>query len=299
MAAPGTSVSETILVEASSVKSVAQRVTLAMTQTGDYVLAATRPRLLEFERRFKPSWGLGALSKVERCSITVEQAPAATVVRIDGSILPERLDAVRAAAVGRSVASAALDAVLGKAEVTPTLDGLEDVPPPITRPGKSIPAPFPVPQRPHTQPDSKPVPAVGALGGSGPIRPMPAGGPSHSELSASSPIGRTGSQLLYLDLGELGTVPIDGRIVLGRDPQLPDGTSGKAVRIADATVSKTHCWIEPAGDEVKIYDLHSTNGTSVIDRHGRRVAVNPDSPSLAGRDTTVALGDFMVVVTGG
>lgn len=296
MATAGLTVSETILVELSTVKSVAQRITLAMTQDGSYRLCSTAPGRLEFERRFKPSWGMGAFSKTERCSITAEQAPTAIVVRVEGVVLEARLDAVRAAVTGRSIATAELDAVLGPARVTPRLEGLEGPPPQGVDSSEGIP---PVrqsaPERdawPVPRPDPNPEP----IEAPGPVQAMPVGPDSSSPPLLDSASGRAGSLMLYLDLGEAGTISLDQRIVLGRDPVPPSGKPGKAVRITDVTVSKTHCWIEPSGDGALICDLYSTNGTAVVDSHGRRVAVNPESPSLAARGATIALGDYTLTV---
>ncbi len=297
MAAPGVRVSEVITVESASVKPVAQRIVLAMTQQGDYELASTGRGLLEFHRRYKPTWGLGTMSKTERCTISISKDKGALVVNVDGMLLDERLEAVRAAVIGRSVARAALDTVLGPVDVLPNLDGFEEPVAPRNVVSESKPSP---PGNASSSGDparSKGfAPAPGRSADTDPVLPMPAGdAPLISRIpDGSSTAG--GSATLSLELGDGRSIPLDGRIVLGRDPVPPPDAPGSPIPIGDETVSKTHCWIQPSTGGALVCDLHSTNGTAVIDDYGRRVGVDPDSPSLLMPGASVALGDYLIKV---
>ncbi len=55
------------------------------------------------------------------------------------------------------------------------------------------------------------------------------------------------------------SIPLSGRVTLGR---APDNT----VPLEDARVSRRHALIEVSGDQVRLTDLASTNGTFVNQR---------------------------------
>lgn len=65
-------------------------------------------------------------------------------------------------------------------------------------------------------------------------------------------------------------VPIDGALLVGRDPVVPSGHEhAEVVAIAgDLSVSKTHALIELHAGDVWVTDLDSRNGTEIVDESG-------------------------------
>jgi len=297
-------VSESINVANSTVRSTAQRVTIAMTQTGEYARVATQPGKLVFERSFKPSMGLGFVTKTERCVFTLAESQGRVTVAVAGRCLDDRLIAVRAAVRGQSMATEALNEEYGAVDVMPEVGSVvNEPPPPIVDPaGRSQQASRPQWAPPPSAPPPKPVPPpqpslepASPPMTDGPIQPMPGGMPGGA-VDASS------TRSLVLDLGE-GSAPVslDRRLVIGREPRLgavaPHGINpsivARAVPVDDFTLSRTHCWIEPSREGALICDLHSTNGTYVVDNQGRVVTLKPGDPTYVEPGTEVRFGDFV------
>ena len=93
-------------------------------------------------------------------------------------------------------------------------------------------------------------------------------------------------------------LPLEGSVVLGRNPSSPDDRPD-AVPIAlhDTTksVSKTHALLALEGGALWLHDLHSTNGVVVVTDAGRRrVAAGAQVSVPPG--ATIELGNFAVRV---
>lgn len=295
MASPGISVSEAIVVKSDAPKLVVQRVVLAMTQDDEYVLVSSVSGFLRFRRSFQPPWGLGMFSKSEECEVAVEQEMMTITLRVKGTILPRTLEALKIAVAGGSIQGAALDqssrsaprAVI--ADIVRSPDREQDSKKePILHQEPMLATPLHAPDR--TEYDPRPVAQPG------PILPMP-GEPSSypSELEAQS---RGEPTRVYIVLHDREAIPLDRRLVLGRDPSLTPGRDYRAVAVDDGTVSKTHCWIEPGDGGALVCDLYSTNGTAVLDKHGRRVLIAPETPSFVKIGTNIVLGDCTVTIAG-
>lgn len=88
-------------------------------------------------------------------------------------------------------------------------------------------------------------------------------------------------------------------VLLGRDPA-PDAAHAGAASVAlvdpARTVSKTHALVEVVGDRVLVTDLHSTNGTRVMNAQGEASELVPGEPAVAPVGATVLLGEFAVRV---
>lgn len=103
--------------------------------------------------------------------------------------------------------------------------------------------------------------------------------------------------LLTFDSGVVEHV--SGRGLVGRKPRLADGAEGTILAVDDdtRTVSKTHLElvVEKAG--VRVTDLWSTNGSTVIDPQGYTTTLDAGSPVLALYGSTVTVGDHWFTVS--
>ncbi|HWD61181.1 MAG TPA: FHA domain-containing protein [Humibacter sp.] len=122
--------------------------------------------------------------------------------------------------------------------------------------------------------------------------------PGTNLASAPAPASRT--WLVVLPTG--ARVPVNGALLVGRNPVRFDPWNNAELLPVDdpaRSVSKTHAVIEAADDGVRVTDLHSTNGVSVVDSAGaaKALAAGDASPVAAG--ATVLLGSYRVQVAQG
>jgi hypothetical protein len=66
-----------------------------------------------------------------------------------------------------------------------------------------------------------------------------------------------------LDFGPLGSVPLDGDLLIGREPGNPPPDGPRAVTIAHAALSRQHVEVQVRDWLVVVVDLDSNNGTTV------------------------------------
>lgn len=100
-----------------------------------------------------------------------------------------------------------------------------------------------------------------------------------------------------LVLPDFEVINLDTSAVIGRNPAVPPLMPGAAlVRISDHThsVSKTHAALEVRDCLVWVTDLHSTNGTVLVNPNGERSDCSPGQPVPAGDGWQVRFGDFAV-----
>lgn len=309
----GAVVDEAISVAGSTPLAIAQRVTLAMTQTSEYRTIDQGDGELRFSRSYRPGWGLSLVEKTEQCLVHLEQHHGQVVVRLSGRILPDRLSAVRAAAAGRSVAAAVLDDRLGAVPVIPPIPSLDPVgspaaaggslpPPPaapvLAAPSRSILAPPAVPSSTPLAPPA-PVPAPvtpstpHAPVGTAPL-PLPHDATVVRPSRGGPPAPRAWAVRLVLASGS--SIPIGDGVVLGRDPVPPVGVNVARLPIEDParSISKTHALVLPSAEGVLVRDLHSTNGTRVEDVNGRTVVVPAGGELQVVPGTRISLGDIEI-----
>ncbi|WP_344369341.1 FHA domain-containing protein [Agromyces tropicus] len=90
-------------------------------------------------------------------------------------------------------------------------------------------------------------------------------------------------------------IPVDGRVVAGRDPRPPNWLSGATPVVVDdpsRSMSKTHALLEAAdGGRLVATDLDSTNGVRVWPEGAEPIDLEPGVPTEVPRDAVVLLGD--------
>ncbi len=179
-------------------------------------------------------------------------------------------------------------------------------PPPLV---SSTPPPPALPSAPPPPPPpSPPAPAVSVSADwMPPPAPVPtwasAPAPAAAEYVSPSPLDETrisnpapvGGWVVELPDGR--RLPVEGPLFFGRDPISESGTAG-AVRVpvddSRKSMSKTHARIDSVAGALTVTDLHSTNGTTVTNAAGARVALSPGVPHSVGASTELAFGDFVV-----
>jgi hypothetical protein len=135
--------------------------------------------------------------------------------------------------------------------------------------------------------------------GTRPVAPLEATvlrstGPRSAAAPHDEPAAAGGRWRLVLPDG--AEIDLDQPVLLGREPAAPDGVAGArpiAVRDPEKTVSKTHVLLTPAESGVRVRDLHSSNGTTLV-LPGGRVPVPADGDVLVGQPATLELGRFRV-----
>ena len=94
---------------------------------------------------------------------------------------------------------------------------------------------------------------------------------------------------------------VEGPLVLGRDPAPPAiAPTARIVPLDDPgkTVSKTHALFELGARDVRVTELHSTNGVA-ISCDGTRTVLAPGGEGVAPLGAIIELGSFTVRVDAG
>ncbi|WP_439591909.1 RDD family protein [Microbacterium sp.] len=116
-----------------------------------------------------------------------------------------------------------------------------------------------------------------------PPAPAPASVPAAARLA------------LRFDSGE--SIPVDGPVLLGRNPEDPGNPGARAVALADdsRSLSKTHALVTPVAGGLEVADKHSTNGSALI-RGDVENRIDPAAPVLAVDGDRIRLGDRIAAV---
>jgi FHA domain len=92
-----------------------------------------------------------------------------------------------------------------------------------------------------------------------------------------------------------GTAPL----FLGRAPVAPPNHPGArvlAVPDPEKSISKTHAMLELELGELRVHDLHSTNGVWVVPEGAEAIEVEPDEPVVIPPGAELELGDVVIRV---
>ena len=122
-----------------------------------------------------------------------------------------------------------------------------------------------------------------------------------------SPLGRrvpqfvAGPILAVLRASDGSTAEVDRPVLIGRAPS-PDRSSSRSPRLmtvpsANHDISRTHLEVAPAGWQIVVTDLNSTNGTVLV-RHGAvdRQQLTPGEPVPVQLGSVIELGDGVSVL---
>jgi pSer/pThr/pTyr-binding forkhead associated (FHA) protein len=125
---------------------------------------------------------------------------------------------------------------------------------------------------------------------------VPAGPHPPADVPVTAPTTIESPVLHFPD----GTSAVIGRgLLLGRDPVAQSARpSAELVRVHDIarSVSKTHALVTWDRGHVWVTDLHSTNGTAVVDDDGFETACAPETPTPIPSGHSLLLGAVRVVV---
>lgn len=94
-------------------------------------------------------------------------------------------------------------------------------------------------------------------------------------------------------------VPLQHRLLIGRNPRQEDGAQSLSVADPDYTVSKTHVQVAIDGDAIWVTDLLSTNGVHMSLPAGSEQWLTPGEPARVWPGTRVHFGSQSFVVESG
>ncbi len=151
----------------------------------------------------------------------------------------------------------------------------------MDKPGYIVPPPDLIPSRPPAEPAPPPL-----------VRPLPAFRPAgpHPEPAGEE---AAGGWRLVLPGGR--RVPVTGAVLLGRNPSAAAHAGGAeliALEDPTSTVSKTHALVEPAGEGLRVVDLHSTNGVVVAPAGAAETRLEPGGSAAVGDGSELRLGEL-------
>lgn len=299
-----------VTVHAFGVGDASARVVAAAQEQG-YSVAATGPGQFRMIRQRRPVWavvaailtlpilGIGLLfllvKQTDSGSVSVFEGRDGTKVRVVGSIDDE---------VVGSVMSPASRGPVARAESHENDAGAASpgVPPDSVSPNRGPrnsrrSTPLPPEAESSSVPASPAVPPVSNSRMSGDASPFAAarGQASPSVHADSKTTGVRPSSTLRagcvaIELPDGRSVPLSGGIVIGRFPRSPNGnTAMMEVPYPDSSLSRTHLVIESTDSGVAVTDLHSTNGTTIVEGGlsrgcppGEAVGVTPGAEIRAG-----------------
>ncbi|PSL36772.1 FHA domain-containing protein [Labedella gwakjiensis] len=131
------------------------------------------------------------------------------------------------------------------------------------------------------------------------VRP-PIGGASAPHPPADVPVtAPTTIESPVLHFPDGSSAVIGRGVLLGRDPVTQsEHPAAVLVRVHDVarSVSKTHALVTWERGHVWVSDLHSTNGTAIVDDDGFETACSPEVPTPVPSGHSLLLGALRVVV---
>lgn len=170
---------------------------------------------------------------------------------------------------------------------------------PAAIPGGSLATPAPPAAQPAPpEPAAPPAPVAPAPAPPAPAPPAPPPAPSSrapQRVPASS-----GQQFFVLQFDTGQQVQIEGVSLLGRNPEPPDPTQVRPIRVVDEerSVSKAHLLVRPVALGIELIDRNSSNGTRLT-HNGIERSLAAGEPALAEPGDTIHIGDRTATVRRG
>lgn len=113
--------------------------------------------------------------------------------------------------------------------------------------------------------------------------------PSRGDWSSPSPDRPLAQVVTISGLSQ----PLNGPLLVGRAPQLPDGMNAEIMRVPSPhhDISRSHLYLEPQDGRVLVTDMNSTNGTIVYMPSANPLRLENGQSILVPVGTTLDLGD--------
>ena len=286
MGASGAAIQQTLTVPGRAAAEVLQQITVAMRADGEYQVTQNGPGTVLLVRTYRPTWatvvgvmgllllGLGVLAllvkKTETCTVLVVDGPTGAVVTTSGRLLHGYTERLTDAAQGSAEAAVSYEAAEAIVDVQPQLSV------PVLPEG--VAGAVRVSEVPRLLDVSADV-AEHTI-----VRPPRAPEPS--------------SYLLCFDDGR--KAELSDTTYVGRDPspRSDDAAPHRLISVTDRSVSKTHLALRWSAGRVWVEDLHSTNGTMVVEPRGATVVVEPGDAVPVEAGCVVRFGDRSFEVAG-
>lgn len=162
-----------------------------------------------------------------------------------------------------------------------------------------VPVVLPDTEEAATAPDDfTPPPATRVRTASSGPEAAPATAPTRTEEQPTAPIPRVWT-LIIPGIAEPVFVDDTAPLFLGRAPVAPPDRPGArvlAVPDPEKSISKTHAMLVLELGELRVHDLHSTNGVWVVPAGGEAHEVEPDEPVAIPPGAELELGDVVIRV---
>lgn len=159
----------------------------------------------------------------------------------------------------------------------------------VDKPGFIVPPPNLIPPRVET--DSQTHRSPGRTSALPPFRPPVATG-------AQAPIA-TPDRRWQITLPTAVVIIVDEAVLLGRNPvAIQPWPNAELVVVNDPakTVSKTHAAVHADGDVLRVTDLHSTNGVTIVTPDGIEHPCDAGVAAAVAQGSTVYLGQYAIRV---
>lgn len=179
------------------------------------------------------------------------------------------------------------------------LEVIAEITEPAPAPGdRSVPEISEVPEVPDGPqiPDMLEIPDLPDTPGLPPIPDLP-------DLPATPGRGGAGQRVLVswrLEFADGRHEPVDSVLLIGRKPSPPETLGEGSVRLValdDRQLSRSHLEVRATGDELRLIDLGSRNGSFVVTSgDGQLVRLEPDTPMKVAPGTIVQIGSVRFVV---
>ncbi len=124
--------------------------------------------------------------------------------------------------------------------------------------------------------------------------------PAASGNSVPAPPAQPVAAVLHLSDGTETEVEVDRPVLIGRAPVTAQATGEELPRLvtvpgANKGVSRTHIQVTPAGEQVRVRDMDSTNGTMLIGADGNREQLPSGQDIPAAIGSVIDLGGGMTI----